>query len=303
MICNNRQIFLNLTACNYSYIQLIDFNARFYSPTLGRFIQPDSIIPVVTNAQSWNRYSYVQNNPVKYIDPSGHIPELECGFSYGGCSTSSDEGTPEQVISSQGELENDLEMNPPSGQNNGDCIVCLPTDPTLPDDLPPYPSVFPPVINQPQAPASSGWDDPFFEEYLKIFAKNLVLPLLDFMNAHNEIINLGKPYYRQVKYSFPTGPLEATIDGLLQAQTDSWSDSLTTRQRIWRPVIVAGETLAIDRLSGAAGKAVGLSFLPLGPISIPISLASQYLVSSMAQEFVKDINPTLFNRTNLGVYP
>ena len=75
---------------------------------------------------------------------------------------------------------------------------------------------------------------------------------------YNEIINLGKPYYRQVKYSFPTGPLEATIDGLLQAQTDSWSDSLTTRQRIWRPVIVAGETLAIDRLSGAAGKAVGM---------------------------------------------
>ncbi|MEJ2513588.1 MAG: RHS repeat-associated core domain-containing protein [Anaerolineales bacterium] len=28
----------------HSYIQLIDFNAQFYSPSLGRFIQPDSII-------------------------------------------------------------------------------------------------------------------------------------------------------------------------------------------------------------------------------------------------------------------
>ena len=62
-----------LTACNYSYIQLIDFNARFYSPTLGRFIQPDNIIPNPANSQSWNRYSYSYNNPLNYIDPSGHV--------------------------------------------------------------------------------------------------------------------------------------------------------------------------------------------------------------------------------------
>ena len=62
-----------LTACNYSYIQLIDFNARFYSPRLGRFIQPDSIIPNWTNPQSLNRFSYVLNSPLMYIDPSGHM--------------------------------------------------------------------------------------------------------------------------------------------------------------------------------------------------------------------------------------
>ena len=43
--------------------------------TLGRFIQPDSIIPDLTNSQAWNRYSYVANNPLKYIDPTGHIIE------------------------------------------------------------------------------------------------------------------------------------------------------------------------------------------------------------------------------------
>ncbi|NKI23902.1 hypothetical protein HFN20_22190 [Paenibacillus dendritiformis] len=26
----------------------------------------------LTNPLSWNRYMYVQNNPPKYIDPSGH---------------------------------------------------------------------------------------------------------------------------------------------------------------------------------------------------------------------------------------
>jgi RHS repeat-associated protein len=63
-----------LTACNYSYIQLIDFNARFYSPALGRFIQPDTVIPNPANPQSLNHFSYAYNNPLNYIDPSGHIP-------------------------------------------------------------------------------------------------------------------------------------------------------------------------------------------------------------------------------------
>ncbi|MBL8090816.1 MAG: RHS repeat-associated core domain-containing protein [Anaerolineales bacterium] len=51
---------------------LMDYKFRFYSPTLGRFILPDNIIPDVTNPQAWNRYSYVVNNPIKYNDPTGH---------------------------------------------------------------------------------------------------------------------------------------------------------------------------------------------------------------------------------------
>jgi hypothetical protein len=50
----------------------MDYKARFYSPTLMRFTQLDTIVPQPGNPQSWNRYSYGLNNPVKYIDPSGH---------------------------------------------------------------------------------------------------------------------------------------------------------------------------------------------------------------------------------------
>ena len=50
----------------------MDYKARFYSPALGRFVQPDSIIPDQSNPQSWNRFSYVLNNPVRYTDPTGH---------------------------------------------------------------------------------------------------------------------------------------------------------------------------------------------------------------------------------------
>ena len=58
---------------NYEDFGLMDYNARFYSTRLGRFTQPDTIIPDLTNSQAWNRYSYTLNNPVKYIDPSGHF--------------------------------------------------------------------------------------------------------------------------------------------------------------------------------------------------------------------------------------
>jgi len=50
----------------------MDYKARFYSPMLGRFLQPDSLIPDPANPQAWNRYSYVANNPVNLNDPSGH---------------------------------------------------------------------------------------------------------------------------------------------------------------------------------------------------------------------------------------
>jgi RHS repeat-associated protein len=51
---------------------LMDFSARFYSPAIGRFISADSIVPKPTNPQSWNRFSYVVNNPLRYVDPTGH---------------------------------------------------------------------------------------------------------------------------------------------------------------------------------------------------------------------------------------
>jgi len=51
---------------------LMDYKARFYSPALKRFIQPDSLI-LGTRSQSKNRYSYVGNNPINANDPSGHI--------------------------------------------------------------------------------------------------------------------------------------------------------------------------------------------------------------------------------------
>jgi RHS repeat-associated protein len=48
------------------------YQARFYSPKLGRFLSADTIVPGYANPQAFNRYSYVLNNPVKLTDPTGH---------------------------------------------------------------------------------------------------------------------------------------------------------------------------------------------------------------------------------------
>jgi len=46
-------------------------NGRLYDPTLGRFFSADPIVQAPYNLQSYNRYSYVLNNPLSLTDPSG----------------------------------------------------------------------------------------------------------------------------------------------------------------------------------------------------------------------------------------
>jgi RHS repeat-associated protein len=48
------------------------YNARYYDPTLARFISPDTIVPDVDDPRAWNGYAYVANNPLRYNDPTGH---------------------------------------------------------------------------------------------------------------------------------------------------------------------------------------------------------------------------------------
>ncbi len=50
---------------------LVNMNARMYDPTVGRFHAPDPITATVYRPQSLNKYSYVSNNPLKFIDPTG----------------------------------------------------------------------------------------------------------------------------------------------------------------------------------------------------------------------------------------
>ena len=61
------------------------YGARFYSPKIGRFLSPDTIVPGYANPQNLNRMSYVTNNPLRYTDPTGHMMTDEGGGGVGGC--------------------------------------------------------------------------------------------------------------------------------------------------------------------------------------------------------------------------
>ncbi|HBO34960.1 MAG TPA: hypothetical protein DD636_09580 [Anaerolineaceae bacterium] len=58
------------------------YGARWYDPLLGRFIQPDTIVPSAQGTQAFDRYAYVNNNPLKYTDPSGHWVETALDIAF-----------------------------------------------------------------------------------------------------------------------------------------------------------------------------------------------------------------------------
>jgi RHS repeat-associated protein len=65
------------------------FNARYYASMQGRFTSADPLLSsgTIYDPQTWNRYSYTLNNPLKYVDPFGLY---EWDASLGGSATDDD---------------------------------------------------------------------------------------------------------------------------------------------------------------------------------------------------------------------
>ena len=54
---------------------LVHMNGRVYDAEIGRFLSPDPYVADPYHTQGFNRYAYVYNNPMRYVDPSGFCTE------------------------------------------------------------------------------------------------------------------------------------------------------------------------------------------------------------------------------------
>jgi RHS repeat-associated protein len=51
-------------------------HARYFASAQGRFSSADTVAGSIGNPQSLNRYAYVNNNPLNFTDPTGHMPSM-----------------------------------------------------------------------------------------------------------------------------------------------------------------------------------------------------------------------------------
>jgi RHS repeat-associated protein len=105
------------------------FGARHYSSTMGRFMSPDPsqlYFADPTNPQSLNLYTYVVNNPLKFVDPSGLTLQYACAESW----------QPWQVV----EYGKDGAVGRDSGGNIGDAMCQVYDDGTPSPSVAPIPS-------------------------------------------------------------------------------------------------------------------------------------------------------------------
>ena len=72
---------IHFTGKEHDYESGLDnFGARYNASTMGRFMSPDPLLNSghPSNPQTWNRYSYALNNPLKIVDPNG-LYNVNCG--------------------------------------------------------------------------------------------------------------------------------------------------------------------------------------------------------------------------------
>jgi len=121
-------------------VGLVHMNGRVYDPYLGRFASADPYVPRPFNSQAFNRFSYVGNNPLRFVDPSGFCDSdsLEVNTSADGGGGGSDCPTPPPPTTPQGPTCQ-AACEPLQG-DGGECvIVCsggtLPPPPSIQEIL------------------------------------------------------------------------------------------------------------------------------------------------------------------------
>jgi hypothetical protein len=261
-------------------------------------------VPHPFNSQSYNRYSYVYNNPIIYTDPSGHeicmegtsscfdpiTKKLSGSLSGSGCTTCWSTEEDEEVID-EPTYGNGL-IGPPAPPTYGNGLIG-PPPPTYGNGLigPPAPQNY--ESNFIELPDKYGANS----EELFLFWEYFGAPIFLGIEIDEVYQASQRGGWKLVKWSIPSGPFEAVAHGLQQGYRDSWSSSLSSEQRVFRIATAATEAFIVDGASTLAG---GAGFEVAGPVGY---LAGSLLVSAAGEKiFHNTINPWLFPSFGLGNY-
>jgi RHS repeat-associated protein len=143
---------LSFTGMNQDTVaNLYDFPAREYNNIHGRWPSPDpagKMSAHIKDPQTWNRYAYVRNSPLQFIDPTGM--DLSDCDSDGSCSGEGGNGGDYNGEDGGGDPPDPCASNPSScaPPGGGDCGLACPTDPNAP---PPDPGQTDPCTGNPGA--------------------------------------------------------------------------------------------------------------------------------------------------------
>ena len=96
----------------YGDIALVNMNARFYDPVVGRFMGYDPAPVTSENLFSFNRYAYANNNPMLYTDPTGLLSWSTVGRLFSSVAdTFISSSTKSDVMSAEADLANGVEKS------------------------------------------------------------------------------------------------------------------------------------------------------------------------------------------------
>ena len=256
----------------YSYesdFGLLFFNARWVDPSIGRFAQADTIIPLGQGVQAWDRYAFVNNNPLRYTDPSGH--SMDQGD--GGCVSDLDCAIPPvdtPIVGSGG-------SNGCSGPNPS--VVCLPASesaPELEDLLLTIPTDVP-YIPSPHDPWNEIYD--VFQFY-DIFGN----PANDFLGLADVYRMSSRGGWKVARMSLNLWPLEGFVGFVRQVYNDNyfWSPDYTPLQHFTRGFVAGAEAVATDQLSDKIGD--GIKVLGGVACGAPCATAGKLMGNTLGTE-------------------
>ncbi|NJS36662.1 MAG: RHS repeat-associated core domain-containing protein [Brachymonas sp.] len=102
-------------------LDFIHMNARVYDPDIGRFLSPDPKITYYSNTQGFNRYAYVQNNPLNSYDPDGFDRRDNDGVNngYNGAAAVSSDGKSPDTTDTGAQATRTGSSDPTTKRDNG----------------------------------------------------------------------------------------------------------------------------------------------------------------------------------------